>query len=190
MNPIFDLKSEHDAMAIILLAMKKRADDIQYNRQVDLFRIAQIIDFLRTYNDFYHHLKEEKVLFPVLTEYGIPWISETIQNLVNEHVSARVYLNEIEEKMHDYLSGRIRSLEGISFSMKKYVALEENHMKVENEAILPLAEKYMDKKAQDTMYLNFKNIQNQHLGHLKHLEFYILLTKLYAETKVDYVSDF
>ena len=71
MNPVFDLKAEHDAMEIILLAMKKRAVDMRYNRQVDLFRIAQIIDFLRTYNDSCHFLRTYNDSCPVPCHTGI-----------------------------------------------------------------------------------------------------------------------
>ena len=74
MNPIFDLRREHDAMTIILTAMKKIASDIQIDKSVDLFRIGQIIEFLRIFNHNCHHEKEEKILFPALIECDIPWI--------------------------------------------------------------------------------------------------------------------
>ena len=183
MNPVFDLKAEHDAMEIILMAMKKRAVDMRYNRQVDLFRIAQIIDFLRTYNDSCHHHKEEKYLFPAILEYDIPWSKETINHLVNEHQAAHNYLNEIEEKLHVFLSGQNQNLEALSFSMLQYIMLEENHIKTENEVLLPLVGKYFDKQKQDSVTMKFKTVQNLELSHQKHLEFYLLLTKLYAENK-------
>lgn len=183
MNPIFDLKAEHDAMAIILFAMKKCAVEMRHNRQVDLFRIGQIIDFLRTYNDNCHHQKEEKYLFPAILEYDIPWTEDTIYHLVKEHQVAHGYLNDIEEKMHDFLSGRTQNFDELAHSMLQYIMLEENHIKTENEVLLPLAEKYFDKQKKDSVTLKFKNIQNLQVGHLKHLEFYLLLSKLYAENK-------
>jgi len=190
MNPVFDIKSEHDAMTIILSAMKRRAVDMRYNRQVDLFRIAQIIDFLRVYNDSCHHQKEEKILFPALLEYGIPTTSNIIHHLVNEHHISHNNLNNMEDKMHDYLAGRTQSLDALSTIMIQYITLEENHIKTENEILLPLVEKYFDKQKLMSVTMNFKNIQSQYVGHLKHLEFYILLTKLYAENRRTFAENY
>ena len=190
MNPVFDLKAEHDAMAIILMAMKKRAVDMRHNRQVDLFRIGQIIDFLRTYNDNCHHRKEENYLFPAILEYDIPWTEDTIYHLVNEHQTAHCYLNEIEEKLHNYLSGLAHNFDELSFSMLQYIMLEENHIKTENEVLLPLAGKYFDKQKQDSVTIKFKTVQNSEVSHLKHLEFYILLSKLYTENKKSFAENY
>jgi hemerythrin-like domain-containing protein len=190
MNPTIDLKGEHDAMAIILAAMKKRAVDIRKGNYVDLFRIGQIIEFLRTYNDHCHHEKEERILFPALLECDIPWTSDTIKHLVNEHYSARICLNEIEDELRNYLACHSRTLDCLSSSMIKYVELEENHIKIENEVMLPLSQKVLSIKTQETISLNFRKIQNHHILHSKNLEYYILLTKLYSETKVVYATDF
>jgi hemerythrin-like domain-containing protein len=189
MNPIFDLKVEHDAMAIILHGMKKRATDIRMNVYVDLFRIGQIIDFLRNFNDHCHHEKEEKVLFPALLEHDIQWTADTINHLINEHHTANQFLNEIDERMNEYLTGHSQSLESLATSMNKYVLLEENHIKTENDIMLPLSSKLLDKQKQDSISMDFKNIQDHHVSHPKHFEYYLLLTKLYSETKVAYVSD-
>lgn len=190
MNPTINLKGEHDAMAIILAAMKKRAIDISKNNFVDLFRIGQIIDFLRTYNDHCHHEKEEKILFPALLEFDIPWTSDSIKHLVKEHLLAHTYLNEIEDKLREYITGNARTLDCLSSSMIKYISLEENHIKIENEVMLPLSQKVLNKKTQETVSLNFKKIQDHHVGHPKNLEYYLLLSKLYSETKVVYTTDF
>jgi hemerythrin-like domain-containing protein len=190
MNLTIDLKGEHDAMAIILAAMKKRATDIRKNNFVDLFRIGQIIDFLRTFNDHCHHEKEEKILFPALLECDIPWTSDSINHLVNEHLLAHTCLNEIEDKLREYIAGHARTLDSLSSSMINYIELEENHIKIENEVMLPLTQKVLNIKTQETISMNFRKIQDHHIGHPKNLEYYLLLTKLYSETKVVYATDF
>lgn len=190
MNPTFDLKGEHDAMAIILADMKKHANDIRMSIYVDLYRIGQIIDFLRNFNDHCHHEKEEKVLFPALARFDIPWSVDTINHLINEHRSAHHILNEIEERMREYLTGHSRSLESLASSMIKYVCLEENHIKTENDVLLPLSHKVLDKQKQISISMDFKRIQDYHVGQPKHLEYYLLLAKIYSESKVSYAGDF
>ena len=190
MNPIFDLRGEHEAMTIILSAMKRIASDIHTNNSVDLFRIGQIIEFLRTFNHNCHHEKEEKILFPALLECNIPWTVDSISHLSKEHSLLHKHLADIDMHLHEYLSGQTLSLETIASDLTKYISLAENHISIENNILLPLAEKVLDKKKQETIFIDFRLIQNTQVGHCKHLEYYILLTKLYSDVKVVYAEDY
>jgi len=190
MNPIFDLRGEHEAVTIILSAMKKIASDIHKNNSVDLFRIGQIIEFLRTYNHNCHHEKEEKIFFPALLECNIPWTKDAISHLVNEHSVLRKNLSEIDITLQEYLSGRIRSLNSMATCLIKYISLSENHTYTENHVLMPLAEKTLSKNKQEIIFSDFRLIQDNKLGHTKHLEYYILLTKLYSDTNISYANSF
>lgn len=190
MNPIFDLRGEHEAMTIILSAMKKIASDIHINNSVDLFRIGQIIEFLRTFNHNCHQEKEEKILFPAILECNIPWTVDAIGHLIKEHSLLCNHLADIDVHMHEYLTGQSLSLEKIASDLTKYISLAENHINVENSILLPLAEKVLDKKKQEIIFMDFRLIQNTKVGHNKHLEYYILLTKLYSSVKVEYAEDY
>ncbi len=190
MNPTYDLKGEHDAILIVLSAMKKIASEILDRKYFDLFRVAQIIDFLKIYIDHSHHDKEEEILFPALIECDVPWIADTIHLLMDEHIIARGYMKAIENNLRDYLGGHAYALESMASGMLNYVELEANHMKVENQALLPLADRYLNKTKLESIYLDFKHIQKREIGKFQHLEYYILLRKLYAETMVTQVREF
>jgi len=190
MNPTFDLKGEHDAIIIILAAMKKIASDILDRKHFDLFRIAQIVDFLKTYINRAHHDKEEEILFPALIECDAPWITDTIHLLMDEHIIAGGYMKAIDSNLREYIDGRAYALESMASGMLNYVSLEENHIKVENQALLPLADRYLNKTKLECISLDFKHIQKREIGQFQHLEYYILLRKLYAETAVTRVREF
>ena len=190
MNPSFDLKSEHDTMSIILAALKKTVSDIYENNYFDLFRVSQIIEFIRTYNDKCHHEKEEKILFPAILESGIPNSADTIHFLINEHEIARECIVDIETNLRDYLAGNTYALENLSSSINKYIFLEEKHIKTENNVLLPMADIVLNTKKQESISLEFRYIQDQKVGHNKHLEYYILLSKLHSEANASCVCDF
>jgi hemerythrin-like domain-containing protein len=190
MNPIFDLRGEHEAMTIILSAMKKIASDIHINNLVDLFRIGQIIEFLRTFNHNSHHEKEEKILFPAILECNIPWTVDSIGHLVKEHSLLHKHLSDLDTHLHEYLTGQTISLEEVASDLTKYISLAENHISIENNILLPLAEKVLDKKKQEMIFMDFRHIQNTQVGHNNHLVFYILLTKLYSTVKVEYAEEY
>ena len=190
MNPTYDLKGEHDAILTVLSAMKKIASDILDRKHFDLFRIAQIIEFLKTYIDRAHHDKEEEVLFPALIECNVPWIADTIQLLMDEHIIARGYMQTIERNLLYYIEGYTYTYENMALSMLNYVALEENHIKVENLALLPLADRVLSKTKLECISVDFDHIQKREIGKFKYLEYYILLRKLYAETNISRASEF
>jgi len=183
MNPTTDMKGEHAAITIMIEAMKALATNIRYNKVVDLQRADQIIDFLHVFTDRCHYEKEEKSLFPALQAFDIPWILKMIQQLVIEHATARSYIDELDDRLRGYRSGNKKSLESLSDCLIKYATLEEYHIKTEENIVLPMCEKLLDKKKLLTITSDFKKIQNQEVGHIKHMEYYLLLSKLYNENQ-------
>lgn len=184
MNPTFDLKGEHAAISIIIKEMKKLAVDMRIGNFIDSYRIVQIIDFLHTFTENCHYEKEEKSLYPALIEHDIPWTVETINHLISEHNTAHIYINEIDILFQEYLSGNTQIIDNLSLSMIKYVELEENHIKILDNVILPLCEKIFDADKLKSISSDFIKIQDDTVGHLKHLEYYRLLATLYTENEV------
>ena len=184
MNPIFDIRGEHYAIAIILKAMKKLAVDMKKGKFIDSYRIVQILDFLHTYTEYCHYEKEEKSLYPALLEYDIPWTIETINHLIGEHKVAHTYIKEIDNLFQEYLSGNAHITDSLSISILRYVELEEKHIKTVDNVILPLCERVFDNEKLKCIAVDFKKIQDQNVGHLKYLEYYKLLAMLYKETNV------
>jgi hemerythrin-like domain-containing protein len=185
MNPTTDIKGEHTAMKIILAAMKKLALDMRTGKFIDSYRIVQILDFLHTFTEHCHYEKEEKCLYPAILEYDIPWTVDTLNYLVSEHQQAQVYINEIDTLFQEYLSGNSKILNTLSLTIIKYVALEERHIKTVENVVLPLCEKVFDAAKLKSVSVELKKIQDQNVGHLKHEEYYKLLSMLYSENEVN-----
>jgi len=181
MNPTTDIQSDHVAMGIILDAMESRAHEILKSGNVDYFRIGQILDFLHNYTDNLHYAKEERILFPAVMNAGKPWISGTINTLVHEHVLAREYILELDRLLRACLAGNAGALQNIASVMLKYVELEKNHIKVEDEIVMPLFKKLLESNKQEGFKFEFKELSNQKIDHLKYLEYYRLTNILSTE---------
>lgn len=181
MNPSTELQSDHVAMSIILDAMEKRAHEILKYGTVDYFRIGQILDFLHNYTDNLHYAKEERVLFPAVMDVTKPWISRTINNLIHEHVVAREYIKEIDKHLHDCLSGNAEALRELGNVMLKYVELETNHIKVEDDVVMPLFKRLQEDRKLDGLKFEFKELPGKNIDHLKYLEYYRLINILSTE---------
>jgi hemerythrin-like domain-containing protein len=183
MNPLFDIKGEHTAITLILKAMKKLAFDMRNGKFIDSYRIVQILDFLHTFTENCHYEKEEKGLYPALIEQDIPWSVDTINHLIHEHKLAHDYINEIDHLFEEYLSGNTQVLDKLSLSMIKYANLEENHIKIVDNVVLPMCERVFDTDKLKSISVDFKKIQDG-IGHVKHLEYYKLMKMLYIENEV------
>jgi len=184
MKPSNDIKGEHYAIAIILSAMKKLALDMRTGKFIDSYRIVQILDFLHTFTEHCHYEKEEKCLYPALVEYDIPWTADTINQLVDEQKLAHNYLKEIDILFDEYLSGNAQVLNRLSASMINYVVIEERHIKIVDQVLLPLCDRVFDDEKRTSVVAELRKIQDQNVGHVKHLEYYKFLTLLFSENEV------
>jgi hemerythrin-like domain-containing protein len=184
MTPTFDIKSEHAAITIILNAMKKMAGDMRNGRFIDSYRIMQILDFLHTYRESCHAEKEEKCLYPALLANNIPWTVETINHLIREQEKAHRCINETDVLFEQYISGNSQVVHSLAQSMMSYVELESAHIKLIDNVLLPLCDKLFDSKKLKLLSEDFREIQDRRVGQQKHLEYYKLLTLLYAENDV------
>lgn len=185
MHPTTDIKGEHAAITRILEAMKRMVRDMRKGKFMDSYRIVQIIDFLHTFTIHCHYEKEEKVLFPALMESNLSWTLDTINHLVNEHNLARVYIQEIDDKFDEYLSGNTQIVESLCKIMTQYVEIEEYHIRIVDNVLLPLCDRIFDKKTLQVLSTEFKNIQDQSVGSLKHQEYYKLLLMLNVDNDVE-----
>lgn len=188
MKPSNDIKGEHYAIAIILSAMKKLALDMRTGKFIDSYRIVQILDFLHTFTEHCHYEKEEKCLYPALAEYDIPWTADTINQLIDEQKLAHNYLKEIDTLFDEYLSGNAQVLDRLSASMINYVVIEERHIKIVDQVLLPLCDRVFDNEKRTSVVAELRRIQDQNVGHVKHLEYYKFLTLLFSENEVTSAS--
>jgi hemerythrin-like domain-containing protein len=164
--------------------MKKLALDMRLGKFIDSYRIVEILDFLHTFTEHWHYEKEEKILYPALLDHDIPWTADTINHLINNHKVAQNYINEIDTLFQEYLSGNTQIIDDLSLSMLKYVEIEKDHIKIVESVILPLCARILNSTKLKSIAFDFKKIQNQAIGHLKHEEYYKLLAMLNADNDV------
>jgi len=168
-------------MSIILYSMEQRANDILKNGNVDYFRIGQILDFLHNYTDNLHYAKEERILFPAVAQSGKPLIAKIIKKLIHEHTLARDYIKAIELHLNNCLSGNTSSLQDLASVMLKYVELEKQHIKIEDEIVMPLFKKLQDSDKMGGFKFEFRDIPEKKIDQLKYLEYYRLINILSTE---------
>ena len=97
-----------------------------------------LIDFFDNYVDKYHHIKEEKYIFPELMKNPISKAEGIIDIILNEHTIGRSYIEEIKELL---LTSTNLQVNEITKKLKKLEYLLTIHIKKENAFISRFNEK-------------------------------------------------
>jgi hemerythrin-like domain-containing protein len=184
MQPIKDLKMEHDAVQLTLRILDKICQRIEKSREIiDLQHLNQLQEFFKVFVDKCHHGKEEELLFPALENVGVSREGGPIEVLLHEHQQGRDYVQAMNAALSQYTKGNRKSVAEFVKTARGYINLLDQHIEKENGVLFPLAEKYLSELEQEKLWEGFEMIETQKIGAGKHEEFHKMLDKLHALVK-------
>ena len=179
MQPIKDLKMEHDAVQMTLKILDKICQGIEKSGEIiDLQHLGELLEFFKVFVDKCHHGKEEELLFPALENVGVSREGGPIGALLHEHQQGREYVQNMNETLSQYTKGNRKAVAEFVKTAKGYISLLNQHIDKENSVLFPLAEKHLSEQAQAKLWEGFEMIETQKIGVGKHDEFHKMLDKL------------
>jgi len=170
---IEDLKHDHDAILSALKILDRIAEGIDKGSTPGTGDLSKFIDFLKEFADKCHHGKEEGILFPALTEAGMPSRGGPVGVMLSEHVEGRNLIKEME--------GAIASTpdySAFSSAAKKYSSLLQSHIEKENDVLFPIAEKTLDPGQLEKLDTAFERHEETVIGHGRHEELHQMLKEM------------
>ena len=178
MNPIEELKTEHEAVLLSLRVLERIADDVEKSeRIVHTEDIAAVLDFFRIFVDRCHHGKEEKLLFPALEEAGVSRNGGPIGVMLSEHDQGRQYVAEMSQAaMLD--QGESAAPAQFLKSARGFIKLLALHIQKENEVLFPIGEKNLSAEEMARLQTGFDRIEEEEVGPGRHEAFHALLDRL------------
>lgn len=106
MQPIKDLKMEHDAVQVTLRILDKICQRIEMSgNEFDVRHMDQLLDFFRVFVDQCHHGKEEELLFPALEAIGVSHKGGPIEVMMHEHQQGREYVRTMADAVGQFIKG-------------------------------------------------------------------------------------
>ncbi|TVM00610.1 MAG: hypothetical protein CV087_13505 [Candidatus Brocadia sp. WS118] len=124
--PVKKLVDEHVLIKRLLALIPTIADYIETSMKVDKDLVLRCVDFIRTYADKYHHMKEEDILFKYVDEKA-----EIIQVMYKDHDTGRGYIRQVVEGAEKGNKAQIKQ------NMLAYRELLTQHIKKEDEILYP-----------------------------------------------------
>ena len=179
MQPIKDLKIEHDAVQVTLRILDKICQRIEMSgNELDIRHMDQLLDFFRVFVDQCHHGKEEELLFPALETIGVSHKGGPLEVMLHEHQQGREYVRVMADAIDQFKKGDWTAAGEFVKTARKYINLLNQHIYKENNVLFPLAEKHLSKEELARLSEGFELIETKKIGVGRHDEFHKMLNDL------------
>ena len=147
-------------MAAVLHGMLYVVREIRYlGIEPDFVLLEAMVHYLDAFLGRFHHPKEDAYLFKLL---GIryPGAVPLLDRLKHEHESGAVKLRELQQALTRYRNGGPAEFSDFAALVADYSAFHWEHMRLEENDLLPLAERHLtdaDWHAIDAAFLGHTN---------------------------------
>ena len=180
MKPRGPLMIEHRLIEKMLKITSHELDSIKKDRIADPIFIDTIVDFVRTYADRTHHGKEEDILFKELENKKLNNNDiKGMQELIDEHISARKIVKELVEATNNYTNGDSTNIDIIIEKLSFLIKFYPEHINKEDKVFFPDTEKYFSDEELDKMLHDFWEFDKKMI-HEKYNKLYDILSKKYG----------
>jgi hemerythrin-like domain-containing protein len=150
-TPTDVLRAEHELILRALTMLSNAALKIERGEIVADDWWNDAIEWLRSFADVNHHMKEENLLFPALEKAGIPNEGGPIGVMLAEHVEGRGLIATIERG-----AGAVRVN-----ATRRYVNMLRAHIDKENSVLFVMADGVLDDAAQDSLRRSFQAVADE-----------------------------
>ena len=124
--PVKKLVDEHVLIKRLLALIPSIVEFTESSLRVDRDLILRCVDFIRTYADKYHHMKEEDILFKYVDDKA-----EIIQVMFKDHDTGRGHVRQVVEGAEKGNKAQIKE------HLLAYRELLTQHIKKEDEILYP-----------------------------------------------------
>ncbi len=154
MKSIDSLLQDHRIMLRMLYVAEAMAVQSENGEDVDPSDIRDLIHFLRDFADEYHHVKEERALFPALLA-GVAAASDPVRLLCFEHDQERSLAEGLEDAL------LTRSGPDFVYYVNRLVHIVSNHMYKEETILFPAAEKTLTAEQDEAIVRHFSQMDEE-----------------------------
>ena len=153
-SPTEELMQEHVLVLMVVEAMEREVAFVEESGRVHTDRVAQMLDFTRSFTDGFHHYKEEEVLFPVLEERSRAAAGQ-VSVLLSEHMAGRDAVSAIAENL-PAANEDAAARAAVAENLKLYAFLLRLHVNKEDTVLFPLADELLSDQEAEIMGAEFE----------------------------------
>jgi hemerythrin-like domain-containing protein len=156
------LEAEHRVIERVLGALERETKKAAGGAPVDKEFFTQAITFVREFADGLHHQKEESVLFPTLTEAGLPRDGGPVGVMLYEHDEGRKLIRQMSQSLEAAAAGDAQARQTLLRSAGNYVALLRGHIIKEDQVLFPMSDQILSDAQKGTVRKAFAEAEAAH----------------------------
>ena len=157
--PIHTLKHEHRVIEQGLRALNGICLRFSSGEQVPAEVLAELLDFIRTFADRFHHWKEEAYFFPILEGQGIMRQGGPLEMMEKEHQLERELLAEMGSDVKAYRAGIPDACWRFVETATQFIELLTGHIQKEDQILFRIAEEVLDQADISALSAAFKQVE-------------------------------
>lgn len=137
------IRDEHRSIGAILHGMEYLIREVRTRQaKVDLRVFRAMLYYLDTFSERMHHPKEDRFLFSAMRKRGAG-TNGLIDGLEREHAGGEQALRQIEQYLLRYEEGGDKEFPAFAAAVEQFVRGYREHMRKEENEVIPLAEKLL-----------------------------------------------
>jgi hemerythrin-like domain-containing protein len=175
-RPFHILKHEHRIIERVLRALDGVCMRLEGREKVPAAVLQEIVRFITTFADRYHHGKEETFLFPALERRGIAR-EGPLAVMEYEHQVERELISDLVQAIDMYKEGSIDAAQDFIVASRTYLQLLVGHIEKEDNILFRIGDEVLDDAEKRALAESFKETDAA-LGDLSLEDYELLATSL------------
>lgn len=176
------LEEEHRVIERMLDVLTKLSAKLSQGETPPLWIFTEASEFVADFADACHHAKEEKRMFPMLEEAGMSRDEGPLSVMLSDHERGRAYNQAMRAAAQRLADGEESSRQQLIDAINGYVELLRMHIKKEDNALFPMANRLLTSAQQKRLLEEFDAVEREETGEGVHEKYLTLLER--AEEQV------
>lgn len=158
------LREEHEVIEHLLHVLAAMAERVDRGQTVDRHDVDDLLDVVVNFADKCHHAKEEKALFPVLTEAAPGEGRALVRRLEGDHTKGRRLVASMRSDAAGLSSGNAKARAQFPKDAASYVGLLTQHIDDETKDLLPMIDRVLPARERAALAAEFDRIEREETG--------------------------
>jgi DUF438 domain-containing protein len=158
------LIAEHELIERSMEVLKNCLEQIELSEDLNMVQLGRAIDFLLEFGDKIHNQKEEKVLFPLMEQKGIPIEGGPLGVMLIEHEAERNLLQKMQFALPNLENFSLEDKIEFKEEGVEYLTIRAEHIWKENDVLYPMGRQCLSEDDAKNILIEFDNINRAVYG--------------------------
>lgn len=172
------LVAEHEMIERSMAVLKKCLEQIELSEEINLVQLGRSIDFLLQFGDKIHNSKEEKYLFPLMAEKGIPIEGGPLGVMLMEHEAERTLLDRMLLALPGLPDMGLDDKIAFKEEGMEYLTIRAEHIWKENDVLYPMGRKVFSDEEAAGLLKEFNNVNRAVYGEGAFEKFQVMVAEV------------